>query len=577
MSETYYRTQDVRTGREAANAAVKLIELSRNDKLYRDGKNLALQRLFEMGFEISPYGRGASKVSSKMLQQVLWKTMGWMKPLDFEVHGTNRPEWMEDIVTEAVSTMMDRGGYVAGLRDKGGLFQKSLMWGDGWMMVGANPTGNRTIPIVFNPISNTNAYFDPYATKMRGGWGQGVRQCTVIFSYSWETAKKMYPKITKLGIGPSKIPRDTANIKELERTFLQTTQIQGTDLVEIGYYYDLDNQVFCVFAGSGLGVLDYKKGDKYPFMLNGEAYIPVINQMCMPSSEGIYNHGLFDMIYDLAICSAQLMNLAVGHAQDNVYPITIVNAPQGEASKFMNKLRVAYEMRAQGKKGYVVNEYTAQQSNATTASSLTTESLWQEWNSLYDTFTREVSRLGVNLDEIDQGKDLTQYQIIALQDANTALVKQIMEYNATEAKMAVEIVIDAIKEFVDDGDETPINMTTMVEVEGLQVKPEGITLGMVADELRKFNYFVTINARSGSVPSHVGELAQIDSTLANTPPGSPAFYKLLQEKSRLNNRDLKLADFGFQQGGAMPTQYPNPMEGAAQQPTERTLVANAAK
>jgi len=505
-----------------------LLQGSRNEKIRRDSKNTVIQRLFESGFEISSR-KGATKINSKMLQQALWKTMSRMKPLDFTVHGTGVPQWKERLVTDAIATILDRGRYISSLRDKEGLFMKSLMWGDGWMQVGANPIETLKTPILFSPISNSNIYFDSYATMMRGAYGRSVTKCCVIYSYSWETAVKLYPKIKKVA-APGRIARDLTYLREIERTWLQTTEIKGSDLIEVGYYYDLDSKEYAIVAGPGLGIVQHLKGDKYPFIIDDEAYIPVINQMGMPSSEGIYNHGVFDMIYDLALISAQLMNMAVGHAEDNVYPITLINAPQKEASKFMNRLRVAHEMRQAGKKGYVVNEWNATTpAGAYTAQSLTTQSLWQEWQSLEETFTRECARLGINLDEIDRGANVSATQVLAEEESANAYVKQLMEYNASEAKIAIEVTIDMIKEFVPKNDKTPLNLTTKYEVDGTEIRPDNLTLGAVADELRKNNYFVKVNARSGTVPSNVFRQAQLSRLMPFAQPGTPAYFKLVEQ------------------------------------------------
>jgi hypothetical protein len=268
----------------------------------------------------------------------------------------------------------------------------------------------------------------------------------------------------------------------------------------------------------------------------------------MPSSEGIYNHGLFDMIYDLAMLSSELMNMAIGHAEDNVYPITIINAPQGEASKFLNKLRVAHEMRQAGKKGYVVNEYSATAPGlSTTASTITTQSLFQEWQALYETFTREVARLGINLDEIDRGPNVTASQIIAEEESANAFVKQIMEYNASEAEFAADLTMNFISSFVEPTNTSSINMTTIYENEGVQIRGNKFTLGQISEELQRYNYFVKVNARSGAIPSNIYQQTQITRLLQLTPPGTPAYLKLVEQFAKLNDRDLRAEEFGAMQ------------------------------
>jgi hypothetical protein len=541
---------------------------SRNDKIIRDGKNIVLQRLFEGGFQISPR-KGAVKITSHMLQQVFWKTIQRMKLLDFTLHGTGQDEWKEKLVSDAVAMVMKKGQYNASMYSKDGLFQKSLMWGDGWMLMGKNPKENAEVPILFNPISNSNCYFDSYSTIMRGAWGRGVSKCVVIFSYSWAKACQLYPKMKENG-SPGQIPRDLSMLKELERTYTQTAELQGSEITEIAYFYDLDSETYAVFGGPGMTELEMHEGEDYPFELDGEKYIPVLNQMCMPSSAGIYNHGIFDMVYDFAVMTAELMNMAVGHAEDNVYPITIVNIPQAQASKFFNKVRTAHEMRAAGKKGYIAQEFGSSGSNSAVASQLTTQSLWQEWESLYNTFTREVARLGIQLDEIDRGTGVTATQIMAEEESSTALIKQIQEYNAPEAEFAILATIDMIKKFVKKSNRTPLELTTNYRVDGMEIKGNAFTLGDIADELRKNEYFVKVNSRSGANPSNVMQQAQIGRVLQMLQPGTPGWIRAARRFATLNDQELSDEDLT---GGQSP-QNPESMEVQPPSETDR-LMPNA--
>jgi len=498
-----------------------------------------------------------------------------MKLLDFTIHGTGQDEWKEKLMSDGIATVMEKGQYNSSMYSKDGLFQKALSWGDGFDMVGTNPKENSEVPILFNPISNSNIYFDPYATVMRGAWGRSVTKCVVIFSYSWKKACQLYPKLKEKG-APGQVPRDMSMLKELERTYNQTAVLQGSDITEIAYLYDLDEGVNAVFGGPTMTELELYKGKDYPFEMDGEKYIPVIHQMCMPSSAGFYNHGIFDMIYDYAVLTAELMNMAIGHAEDNVYPITMVNVPQGQASKFFNKLRTAHEMRQAGKKGYLAMESGASGQNSAVASQLTTQSMWQEWEALYNTFTREVARLGIQLDEMDRGSGVTATQIMAEEESSTALIKQIQEYNAPEAKFAVQVTMDLIKKFVKKNNKTPLELTTNYVVEGVPIKGDIYTLGDIADELRKNEYFVKVNSRSGANPSNVMQQAQLTKILPGLPPGSPAWVKAYRRLSALNDQEFTEEELGGGQAASeqemdgmsvpQPTETDRLMPNAQQQP-----------
>ncbi len=532
------------TDNEAVQSAIFVIQTNNDVKIKRDNINLLIQQLVEQGFDVAA-PTGPRKITSMMLQQAIWRTMNRTKPLDFKVNGTGRPEYMEKIVTSAIQTVMDRGGYIRSLRDKAGAFQKMYTYGDAFVMIGTDPDKDQDYPIQFSTVSNSNIYVDSYATGVRSGnVGSRCTKLVAIFSMSWAEFCEKYPKAKKkASIG--RIPRDTGLLKETERNYLQTYKL--TDMIEVAHYYDIVNERYTCFAGSACTVISDYKGDDYPFVKDGEPYIPVLQYICQPAFEGFYNHGIGDMLYKLAIVQQQLLNMGVGHIEENSFPITLINVPQGESGKFFNKLQMAHEMRAKGKKGYVAMEYDPSNPNSGRVNSeaLLTNNLISEWQIIYDRLDREIARLGINLDDINR-EQLTATQIIAEEENANAFVKQTMEYNASESQFAVEVSIDFIKKFC-KGSKAKLNIPTAVEVNGQEIKIDDLTLGAVADELNKYNYYVTINARTGVLPSTIMEQTQVSRVLQGLPPGTPAWNKMFIQFAQLNGRDLKIGDLSAAQ------------------------------
>ena len=507
-----------------------------------------------------------------MLQQAIRRLVSRTKTLDFSIHGAGRPPEVEQIVTSGISTVLDKGGYAQAMGDKDGAFFKQYLYGDAFTHIGTNPD-EKGFPIKFNSISNNNVYIDTFATSMRGaGDGKNVTKCVVIFSYSWAEALRLYPEIKRKKGGPGKIPKEDGLFKDLERSFEQTLDNQNDDVTEVAHYYDIANKVYSVFVGNSTTLIKKLKGDSYPFMKDGMPYIPVAQNICMPSAIGFYNHGVGDMLYDLAIVSRRLLNMELAHVEDNTYPITLVNVPQGEAAKFFNKLARAHDQRAAGYKGTVALEYDPQNPGASSvqAQSLLTNNLTNEWQLIYDTLTREIQRLGISLDEVDRGTNVTASQIIAEEESANAFVKQVMEYNATELQFTVELAIDMVKTFVSKRDETPLNLTTSIESELGPVRADGITLGMIADELKDHYYFVKVNSRSGSIPSNVVKQARITRVFPLLPQGSPAQMKAVMQMAQLNDQDYSMEDLG----GQAPSPGADTESIEAQEPvaTERVAV-----
>lgn len=545
-----FNTKKVESGMNnaAVKTALQLIQDSNETKQIQDNKNYFIENLFENGFQVvAP--NSVFKLSPQLLQQALWQTVQRMKPLDFAIHGSGRPQYMENLVTQATGTVLKRGGYVSSLRDKNGSFYNSLMYGDAFIHIGANPEKSG-VPILFNPVSNSNVYVDQYATMMRVGTtaGRSVTKCCVVFSMSWAEAVKQYPELKRKG-SQGRIPREMNGNKEVERDWQQTTRLD--DITEIAYFYDITNMNHTVFAGSQCTVVkEYKgtKGDKkYPFMLNKQAYIPVLQNICMPAMQGFYNHGIGDMLYQMAIVSNKLMNLAIGHVTDNTDPITLVNLPKSEASKFFAKLKLAQEMREAGRRPMVAVPYddNSPGGNPVSANALLTPSMFGEFQAMWEAFAREMARLGINIDQVERGT-ATATQILAEEEASNAFVKQIMENNASEAEFAIDITLNMMETAVSKSDKTPLNLTTSIEVEGVRVRPDGITLGMIKDELSKSHYFTSVNSRSGAIPSNVAQQAKISRLLAVLPPGSPGQIKSILQLAQLNDQDLTPEDLGMQ-------------------------------
>ncbi len=527
-------------------AALDLVEDNRIVKRERDGYNDLIIKLFEQGFIVSDPA-GARKIGSQVLQQAFWRTMNRMKPLDFEINGTARPEEVEALVTSGVSTIMERGGYTQTMVGKQGVFTNMLLFGDAFFTILPNPNPDEAneVPFIFNPIPNSNVYVDTFATDVRaGGIGRAASQMLVVQSVSWAEACQLFPKMKKIG-GMGRIPRDLNYLKESGRSNQQTIQMEDEEKVEIGYFFDIRNSCYVVFAGAKCTILEEHHGKDFPFMMKSKPYLPVIHYYCTPSAEGFYNHGLGDMLYRLAVVSRQLLNMAIGHAEDSVYPITLVNVPQGETAKFFQKIQSANELRSTGKKALVAMEYDPANpsSGRVQSQTLIGQSLLQEWQILYEQMSKEIARLGINLDDLGRDPATSATQIIAEEENSNAFVKQMMEYNSQETKFTVEVVLELVKDFIDKRNKLPLNLMTQPFSQGKPVPEIGLTMGNVAEELQKHNWYVSVNSRSGAIPSNSMKQAQMSRILAMLQPGSPAYYSTLSQFSRLNGIDMDASQF----------------------------------
>lgn len=548
--------------------ALDFIRRTNIDKNIQDEKNRNIQQLFEMGFQVyNP--TGTHLIDSKKLYQAIWRTMNRTKMLDFSIHGAGMDEDVEKIIGEGIGMVMTEGGHGEALMGKEGCIVKALMYGDGFEMVGKNPDEDSSIPLVYTSISNNNVWVDNYCTSIRGtGVGKSATECCVIFGYRWQEACRIFPNLKKIG-GKGRIPRGDYD-KDQDKTYLQTYEVND-DLVEVAFYYDLARKRYAVFAGSACTLLEVKKKDNYPFFLKGSPYIPVLQWICMPSSEGFYNHGIGDMLYQLALVSSRLLNMEINHIEDNVYPINLINVPSGNAAEFFQKLVMANESRKVGKKPFVAMEYDPNNPTSSQVSSetLLTQNLFNEWQAIYDRLDAEIKRMGIYLDEGDYANYPNKDAVAAEEENSTAFVKQMMEYNTLPTKFAVELTIEQVKESVAEDNDEPLNMTTTIVREGVEVPiGKSMTLGKLARELNSNKVFVKVNSRSGAIPSNVLQQTQVTRLLGSVQPGSPAYYKLLRQYAQLNDRDLALEDFevaapeqadGQAEGQPIPVEEPVPV------------------
>lgn len=557
--EINYNAQDD-TDNPAVRDCLKLLTENFTEKNAQDTKNDQVLDLIEAGFEIRE-PNGPRVINSKKLIQVYWKIVNKLKPLDFHFHGTNRPEHMEDLVTEGMGTVLKKGGYASSFRDKGGTASNLVAFGDAFRLIGAR--GEKGFPVEFTTALNSNIYVNVEATGFRSG-AKPVRKCAVVFSGTWAEFVALFPggaKIATVG----EIPRDISQLKETDQSTWQQLQRGNADLIEWCYYYDLDNLSYTLFAGSKCSILKQENGDAYPFRFKDEEgrdvpYIPVSHYMCLPSLRGFYNHSVFSMVYDLAILYQQIFNELSGYVRENVNPIELVNLPREEADKFFGKMAAAYRMRAEGKRAFVPIEYDATGQGSVSSQSLIRQGLINEAIALFDRIDLEIKRLGVHLDEIESAQ-ATATQILSDQERADQFVAQIMEFNASEVEMELLIAQDLVKKAVAKNDKTPLHITTSIEVDGVEVKGGAFTLGQLKDELSKHEYFPRVNSRSGAIPSNTMRRAQLMQVLPLLQSYPDAQARVIKALTGLNEVDV---------GALAPPASPE-MPSAAEMPNGESL------
>lgn len=551
MTYTALDPQNVATGfqddrlDESVQSFLQLVEKNKQDKTKHDDLMARIQDFYENGFNIKLPNGQVVKITGKLLHQVLWRMIARTKPLDFALFASGRTDGHRKLATAGVATVLDEGGFLTMFRGKLGLCFNMLLYGDAFLQI--YETNDPDNPAEYIVIPATNVYTDTTAVGLYGnGRGRDAKKLLTISPFTWGEFCAEYPEF-KDKVARGRIPRESA-LKDQSLTWTQETEGQE-DIVEVACGYDAVNKCFVKFAGASCTILEKMEGDKYPFKEKGKPYIPVLQFYFDPSSEGIYNHGIGGMLYDIASTYETLFNLEVSHIGRNVNPLTLISTAHGQSANFLSRLKMGYKMQENGKWGVVAMERdpNAGGSDAISAQTLLTANNASEFQMMLELLDREVRRLGFSVDDIDHGAQTTATQILSEEEAQNMRIKQMMEYNASNFKRVIELTMLAIKN--SKKSKMPLNVATTIKItnpetgEQVEVKPEDATLDLVQDEFKTYNYFTRVNARSGAYPSNVMKLENVMRIAQNAQPGSSAHIKAMKQLADLSDFDAEGEDF----------------------------------
>lgn len=500
-----------------------------NGKPEQDALNAMIIKMFDEGFELhSP--DGLKKIGSKLIQQCFWRGMSKIKFLDFMIHCTGKDEATERLVKEGIATVANRGGLMPCFTDKGGIFSSAFLKGDGALWFGRGE--NEKNPVSFRVVNIEDVYANNSALGIRGV--KPASRTVVILEYDKEEAYELYPELKDLGVF-GRIPGSYEHDEDEDNAKME-------DIVEIAYGYNKVTRVMSVFAGSVAHEIECYKGEEYPAIRNDKAYIPVFQFMCQPSFNKFWNKGIGSMVLDLAIITSRLMNMEVSHVERNVFPVTLINSSQSRVDELVEKMALANKAAAQGKEAFVAMEFGSGDSKGVSAQTLVTQNLVNDWQMIFDRLYKEVSRLGIYIDDVDRGAGYTRGQVIAEEQAAGAFVSQMQDYNASETEELIYCIMDAITEYVPNSNKTPLNLMTRLKL------PDGsfgsmkktITMGMLSKELKENNYFVVVNRRSGALTSDLMKTIKLERQLSYTQQGSPEFNEIYRQMAYSEGLDLDL-------------------------------------
>jgi hypothetical protein len=326
--------------------------------------------------------------------------------------------------------------------------------------------------------------------------------------------------------------------------------MQDNRIVEIGHYYNIDVEkpYYCVIAGTSATVLNKFEGKDYPFYnQDGKPFIPLTHFKGLVTPTGLYNYGVWHLLYDFAKLLKKIRNLALKHVETNVNPVGIVNV-DGTAEEFLEQWSLAREAQALGERGFIVNEI---RNGSNTSSGNITEliqaPLTQEYERMLNDTMTEIKRCGIPVDSLEVPASQTATTTLTIESNKSQFIQDLVERNVesfrdldtlTMAMIAKGVSVDNPKKVVTDTGE--------------------FTLGAIADALNNGVIAVDVESRTGAYKTEAYQLAASVESL-NLAMGTPLEGKVKAEALRL--RGVEVTDEEM-----MPQQQDDGVQGTLEAP-----------
>jgi len=558
--------------------ALALIGQNNTDKNARDAQNLRINALLKEA-SVTDEPTKPRYLGAKKAKQAVTKTVERIQPLRWTLQGDGASEEEEILITKAVKEALHRGNYDWSFTGKGGILDKIVRYGNAYRIIEPQDNTKTSFPVGFTVIDSNNLWFNVEATSFRNG-NKNVTQMVALFTGTLREFNQKFPDYENK-ITPGKIPRafsfkdlDQTSTQRFKTNYQQSGQDDDQQVMEWAYFWDSNDKCFISFAGADLQIMEKKEDKDYPYIFENiegkkEAYIPVINYMCIPAEEGIYDVGVVAYVFDMSVLFRRTLNQVIGHVEENVYPHTLINIPEGQEDSFFNLVEMANQMRAGGQNAYIPMTFNPNSpGQISSANPILNGGDINAAQTLMQMIDDEFRKCGIYLDEpIDASVTATQIEY----NASNALTlpKAIMKYNAPEIEFEVSVALDLLKKNIKKGDKTPLILDSTVDLPDGQYSIRGIpfSLGWLKEELTKRAWRVQSDPESGAVMNNAMLIGLYKSIMPSMNPQSPEYAAMNQKIALLsgvstvkpNPASQMLAAQSAQGGGGQaPSQTPPP-------------------
>ena len=455
-------------------------------------------------------------------------------------------------------TVADKGGLTDALKGKRGAIKGVANLGDAMIHISVNKEAK--YPIEFKTVPIDRVYVDPNADVLRGKSGiQSADEVLIVYKFGYDqflTDFSHFPNAIKAAVGNLPNTDHLVSLHEYSETESPKKNI------EVGFYYRLSKKVYSIFAGSSATPLLEVQGEEYPFMKDGKPYVPLIPFRGWAKMKGYYSYGLGHLLIKEARQRRRAENWGEWGMMRNIKGLGIVRLPPGMSkAKFMSRYRLANEALKKGRDGMILVESNGINDSGMRIDKFATDPVTEEMERFRTSSDLRIKRIGIPLDEVDRPASESATQTLSEEQRADIFAQEFMRQNADSFQWMWELVIELMREFIPDDDDTPVDMSVEVpfgmemakaigkeqgytdeeirELASKKVKPK-ITMGAVANALRNKHWFVEVDELSGVIKSNVREITEIKEAMAITQPGSPEFMALSQKLLRLYGQDLKL-------------------------------------
>lgn len=497
-----------------------------------------------------------------LLSDIVYRAIDQYQLAPYQLIIPGATDVQEQIVRDAIAQQKIVSGLVSSLRDdpKGALSQ--LLLGNCLLTWGAGSKEDRKkgIAIKFRANRISQAFFTPSATKIRMPNGDyDATEGLIIAEFPKGEVDAMYPKAKEASSGRLPLISDDELQDENESLKLKDK------VTQVGHYYNVEKGIYYIIVGASATVVEAysdedKRLPKYQWKLDGMNYIPASLLVCFPQLGQLYAKGLYHRFAKIARNDARRRIMAHKYVERNIYPDKFIVMDDENFATFEQQLWEVNRIRAQGEDAYVrINP-----GEEIKTGDLRGVPLSNEFERMKADDLDQVSQGGIAIRDVDRPVSESATATAAEEIAKTRLGAYITKINASESVFLTRIILDFIKRYIASDNETPVAteakapalMDTgngMMEVPGEEVRMNKITLGAVADFLRKNPVFIKEDL---SQYEGIGlELARLQAAM-QLAMGTPHGARLQQKALGLLGQDTTIQNLAQPQNAGQGT--PNP-------------------